>query len=293
MCLIMVKLLKLAGMMSCSPKMGLMLIYGRHSSHLYCRKEVRMFRKILLSISLISFGLCSALFDEARTKGFVYLSEVDPTIQVSLRYFGNENFLGKPVDGYQKSVVIMTKPAAEALKKVQADVQKDGYSLVVYDAYRPQRAVNHFMRWSREVQDQAKKGFYYPRVNKADVFELGYVAERSGHSRGSTVDLTLIRNKSKLHKVEPRDRVLRDGYKIQFLDDGTVDMGSSFDLFDRASHYENDLIGEKYQKLRMYLKNMMEKHGFKNYSEEWWHFTLKNEPFPANQDASYFDFVVE
>ena len=260
---------------------------------LYLEKEACMFRKILLSLSLITCGLCSALSDQERAKGFVYLSEVDPTIQVSLRYFGSENFVGRPVDGYQKSVVIMTKSAAEALKKVQAEVQKDGYSLVVYDAYRPQRAVNHFMRWGKEISDQSKKTFYYPRVNKSDVFELGYVLNRSGHSRGSTVDLTLIRNKSKLHKVEARDRILRDGYKIQFLDDGTVDMGSSFDLFDTVSHYENDLIGEKYQKLRTYLKTVMEKHGFKGVSKEWWHFTLRNEPFPASQDSSYFDFLIE
>ncbi len=254
-----------------------------------------MFRinNILLGFGLIASGVSYAITSDMRAKGFVYLSEIDPTIQVSLRYQDSENFVGKSIDGYQKPVTIMTKPTAEALKKVQADVQKDGYSLVVYDAYRPQRAVNHFMRWSKDQSDQLKKLFYYPRVNKADVFQLGYVYTHSGHSRGSTVDLTLIRNKSKLHKVEPRDRILRDGYKIQYLDDGTVDMGSSFDLFDTASHCQNNLIGEKYQKLRTYLKNMMEKHGFKGVTKEWWHFTLKNEPFPADRDESYFDFVVK
>lgn len=248
---------------------------------------------LLIFTCLIGVGSCFALSQEARSKGFVYLHEIDPTILISLRYQDNENFVGKPVEGYKKPVVIMTKSTAEALKKVQDDVKKDGYKLVVYDAYRPQQAVNHFMRWSKDVEDQAKKTYYYPRINKADVFELGYVAERSGHSRGSTVDLTLIKEGENLHAVQEKDRTLLDGYTIKILDDGTVDMGSSFDLFDTASHYENNLIEEKFKKLRTYLKNVMEKYGFRNSAEEWWHFTLRNESFPANQDASYFNFVIE
>lgn len=236
---------------------------------------------------------CCALSEYARSKGFVYLHEVDPTIRISVRYAGSENFVGKPVDGYKRPVIIMTQQAAQALQKVQAAVQKDGYSLIVYDAYRPQRAVNHFMRWSEDVADQTKKSAYYPRVNKADVFELGYVAKRSGHSRGSTVDLTLIKTEQELVDIETRDRKLLDGFTIQLLDDGTVDMGSSFDLFDVASHYANDLIEEKFKARRAYLKDVMEAHGFKNYAREWWHFTLKNEPYPADQSESYFDFEVE
>lgn len=249
--------------------------------------------KTLLLLLLINVGSCFALSEYARAKGFVYLHEVDPTILVSLRYNSNENFVGNYVDGYKKSVVIMTQQAAEALKKVQEDVRKDGYSLVVYDAYRPQQAVNHFMRWSEDVADQSKKSQYYPRVNKADVFELGYVAKRSGHSRGSTVDLTLIRAGQELHDITEKDRTLLDGYPIKMLDDGTVDMGSSFDLFDTASHFENNLVEEQFKLLRIYLKNVMEKHGFKNYAEEWWHFTLRDEPFTRDRDESYFNFPIE
>lgn len=256
-----------------------------------CAPRLGMF--LLIISSFIGLGTCRALSEEARAKGFTYLHEVDPTIQVSLRYHGNENFVGTRVDGYKESVVIMTKPAAEALKDVQQEVKKDGYSLVVYDAYRPQTAVDHFMRWSEDAKDQSKKSHYYPRVNKADVFALGYVAKRSGHSRGSTVDLTLIKEDQKLHDVVEKDRVLLDGYAIKILDDGTEDMGSSFDLFDTASHYENNLIPDEFKKKRTYLKNVMEQHGFKNYAEEWWHFTLKNEPFPADKDGSYFNFPVE
>jgi D-alanyl-D-alanine dipeptidase len=223
----------------------------------------------------------------------VYLHEVDPTILVSLRYHSDENFVGNPVDGYKKSVMIMTQQTAQALKQVQADVTKDGYSLVVYDAYRPQQAVNHFMRWADDIKDQRKKSQYYPRVNKADVFELGYVAKRSGHSRGSTVDLTLIKNGQCLYDIKEEQRTLLDGFTITFLDDGTVDMGSSFDLFDEASHHENDLIEEKYKKLRTYLRDVMEKHGFRIIDTEWWHFTLAHEPYARNLDSSYFNFPVE
>jgi len=242
---------------------------------------------------LLPAQLCNALSEHAKANGFVYLHEVDPTIIISLRYATQENFIGEKIDGYNKPVLIVTNQAAQALKRVQAEVKKDGYCLVVYDGYRPQQAVDHFVRWSEQISDQSKKKQYYPRVNKADVFELGYVAKRSGHSRGSTVDLTLIKIGQKPHNVKEKERVLLDGYKITFLDDGTIDMGSSFDLFDTASHYENNLIKHKYKKLRTYLKNAMEKHGFKNYAEEWWHFTLKDEPHSPHQDSSYFNFAIE
>ena len=252
-------------------------------------------KKQLVSLFLVIswFHTCFPLSEETPSKGFVYLHEIDPTILVSLRYQSNENFVGKPVDGYKKPVVIMTKQAAKALKQAQAAVKKDGYCLVVYDAYRPQKAVDHFVRWSKEIEDQVKKTAYYPRVDKARVFELDYVAERSGHSRGSTIDLTIIKDGNRLHEVTERERTLLDGFTTTYLDDGTVDMGSSFDLFDKASHHENNLVAERYKKLRMYLKNIMETYGFKKYPNEWWHFTLKNEPYPANLDSSYFDFDVE
>jgi D-alanyl-D-alanine dipeptidase len=225
-----------------------------------------------------------------RAQGFVYLEEVDSTIRTSLRYATDENFLGHPVAGYKSQEhVIVTYPTALALKKVQEEVQKDGYCLVVYDAYRPQQAVDSFMEWSTNLTAQSKKSFYYPRVNKEDVFDLGYVAKRSGHSRGSTVDLTIIENNKEIHPVIASVRVLKDGFSILFLDDGTVDMGSSFDLFDIASHYENDLIPAEYKIMRKYLHNVMIKHGLKGIAEEWWHFTLENEPFPTN----YFNFPVQ
>lgn len=250
-----------------------------------------MYKVLFLIVSLIHLSLMP-LPPEARAKNFVYLHEVDPTILISPRYCSCENFVGKQVDGYQKSTVVLTRQAAEALKKVQEDVKKDGYSLVVYDAYRPQCAVNHFMQWADAVADQQKKPEYYPRIDKSRVFELGYVAKKSGHSRGSTVDLTLIKLGDSLHEVTCKERVLKDGFKIIYLDDGTIDMGSSFDLFDEASHYENNVIQDCYKPLRTYLRMVMEKHGFTGITEEWWHFTLKNEPYPKNLESSYFNFVV-
>lgn len=245
------------------------------------------------ALSALLATSCLALSTEAREKGFVYMHEVDPTILISPRYASRENFVGVPIEGYKKCEVVITRQAAEALQRVQADVFRDGYSLVIYDAYRPQRAVENFVRWSSDMNNQAQKYQYYPRVNKSDVFELGYIAKRSSHSRGSTVDLTLIKRENKLHDVRESSRVLLDGFAIKFLDDGTVDMGSSFDLFDVASHYQNELIPAEYMEMRIYLKEVMEKHGFENYAKEWWHFTLKNEPYPASQDDSYFNFVIE
>ena len=247
----------------------------------------------LVLISVISFVSCPAMSEAARAKSFVYLEEVDPTIAVSLRYSTTENFLATPVDGYKKPKLMLTKAAAQALKQVQADVKKDGFSLVIYDAYRPQQAVDHFIRWADNAKDQVKKAQYYPRVDKEKVFELGYVGKKSSHSRGSTLDLTLIKVGKALHAIQEQKRTLRDGYTITFLDDGTVDMGSSFDLFDPASHFENNLIEKRFHERRTYLKTIMEKHGFKPYENEWWHFTLKNEPYPADQESSYFNFAIE
>ncbi len=254
-------------------------------------------QKTILSLYIIncfmSFNVCYPIPQFARDKGFVYLHEVDPTILVSLRYYSNENFVGKTVEGYKKPVVILTRQAAEALKNVQSSVKKDGYCLVVYDAYRPQHAVNNFMLWSTNNTDKIKEQQYYPRVAKDQAFDLGYIARRSGHTRGSTVDLTIIKDGESLHEIKESDRQLLDGSTIKFLDDGTVDMGSSFDLFDIASHSENDLIKEQYKESRRYLKSVMEQNGFRNYYKEWWHFNMTNEPFPADQDSSYFDFPIE
>ena len=157
--------------------------------------------------------------------------------------------------------------------------------------YRSLKSVDHFVRWSEDSADpQRKKAFYYPRTAKEKAFELGYIARQSGHTRGSTVDLTLISLGQRVRPtIDAQERILADGSKIFFLDDGSVDMGSSFDLFDEVSFTHTPLITDEQQQRRLFFKDLMENAGFKNYAKEWWHFTLVNEPFPS----TYFDFDVQ
>lgn len=228
---------------------------------------------------------------ETLPSGFVYLHQVIPDIQVSLRYATEENFVGAIIDGYYDNVSIMTERAALALKQVQKTAQDHGYELVIYDSYRPQKSVNHFSRWSKDETDsQIKKDSYYPRTNKEETFQLGYIAAKSGHTRGSTVDLTIIeRGKRVRHPLTPKERVLQENLSFLYLDDGTVDMGSSFDLLDPVSSTDSPLIDDQHRKMRLTFKSWMEAAGFKNYAKEWWHFTFIDEPFPD----TYFDFDVK
>lgn len=219
---------------------------------------------------------------------FVYLKDIDPTIIQSVRYATKNNFVGQVINSYNIAEVILTRVAAEALKDVQTYIKTEGYSLVVYDGYRPQTAVNHFINWSQSF-NESHKDLYYPTIDKQAVFSLGYVAKKSGHSRGSTVDLSIVKLDEKLHDIEISEKTLSDGSKIQFLDDGTVDMGSSFDLLHPASHHNSQLITEEYLTRRNFLKKAMEDHGFRSYDKEWWHYTLNNEPYPD----TYFDFPIE
>lgn len=167
-------------------------------------------------------------------------------------------------------------------------MQTGGYSLVVYDGYRSQTAVNHFIEWA-QTSDESQKHLYYPTIDKKAVFPPGYVSKKSGYSRGSTVDFSIIKLNEKLYDVEITERRLSDGSKIQFLDDGTIDMGSSFDLLHPASHYDSQLIQPEYLLMRNFLKKVMEDHGFRRYDKEWWHYTLEDEPYPD----TYFDFPIE
>ncbi|MFY0629232.1 MAG: M15 family metallopeptidase [Flavobacteriaceae bacterium] len=199
--------------------------------------------------------------------GFSYLSDIDTTIQSELRYITHNNFIGKPIDGYQKNTVIMTTPAANALKEVQSKLVKFGLSLKIYDAYRPQQAVDHFVRWAKVLSDTKMKQQYYPNVAKKDLFKLDYIAAKSGHTRGSTVDLTIID--------------IKTGKEL--------DMGSSFDFFGTPSHPFYPELTKEQRSNRFLLRNLMLEAGFKPYSKEWWHFTLKNEPYPA----TYFNFPVK
>lgn len=220
--------------------------------------------------------------------GFVYLKNVDPSIVQNVMYAGPDNFMGRPVRGYETNTIILTSFAAEALKMVQKELQDHSYSLVVYDAYRPQQAVDSFIEWSQDPSDQINKPLYYPTINKADVFDLGYIAKRSGHSRGSTVDLSIMPLKSSIHKPVVSHRKLTNGEMIPYLDDGSEDMGSSVDLMHEASYHDTSLIDKVFVDRRNFFRNVMKKNGFKEYPKEWWHYTLEKEPFPD----TYFNFPV-
>ncbi|WP_222850422.1 M15 family metallopeptidase [Paenibacillus tengchongensis] len=200
-------------------------------------------------------------------KGFVYLDEVIPAAQFEIRYYTANNFVGARIDGYKAPLAIFSKEAAAALKKVSDDLAQKGYILHIYDAYRPQKAVNHFLRWSQDASDVKTKQQYYPRLDKRNLFKLGFIAKKSGHSRGSTVDLTLADKKT----------------------GELVDMGSPFDFFGEISYYNTTLVSARQHANRKVLKDAMEKRGFKYYSKEWWHFTLMKEPYPS----TYFNFNVE
>lgn len=199
--------------------------------------------------------------------GFVYLDEVIPTAQYEIRYYSENNFTGARVDGYKAPLAIFSRTAATALKKVSDDLERKGYILRIYDAYRPQKAVNNFVRWSQDASDTKMKQQYYPKLDKRNLFKLGFISKKSGHSRGSTIDLTLADRKT----------------------GALVDMGSPYDFFGEISYYNTTLVSTAQHANRKILKDAMSKQGFKPYEKEWWHFTLIKEPYPQQ----YFNFNVE
>lgn len=203
---------------------------------------------------------------QTRPSGFVDLAAHVPGIAVEARYASSENFIGTPIEGYEQPVCLLTRQAADALAAVQADLAPRGLGLKVFDCYRPVRAVAHFVRWSRDPADQRNKAQYYPDVDKRDLFRLGYLASRSAHSRGSTVDLTLV--------------TLADGREL--------DMGTPYDFLSPRSAHSSAAVGVQERANRKLLAEAMSRRGFRSYAKEWWHFTLRNEPFPD----TYFDFPV-
>lgn len=253
-----------------------------------------MIKKILMSVFLSSFSL-SALAnvpsDESMPKDFVYLKDIDPSILQDMRYAGYHNFVGHPLLGYEKARCILTRPAAEKLKAIQQQIKPLGYSLKVYDCYRPQKTVDFFIAWSQEINQQAMKVEFYPTVNKADVFKLGYVAEKSSHSRGSTMDLTVVKlpvqAQAPYHSGQPL--VACYAPYQQRYHDNSIDMGTGYDCFNDLSHPDNTNISLKSYLDRMFLRYWMMKYGFAGFETEWWHFTLKDEPYPD----TYFNFDIK
>ncbi|MCA5004605.1 M15 family metallopeptidase [Sphingobacterium bovistauri] len=217
---------------------------------------------LFLSISQITF----AQQKSTLPKGLVYLTDYIPHIALDLKYFTNHNFVGKQIDGYKANKVILTQRATLAIQKIEKELNKEGLGLKVFDAYRPQTAVNHFKRWAKDVKDTLMRQEFYPQVDKRDLFKKGFIASKSGHSRGSTIDLTIIDLKTKKE----------------------LDMGVAFDFFGEESGHGYQKLHTTQKQNRIKLKKIMEKYGFRAYSKEWWHYTLNNEPFKDK----YFDFHI-
>ncbi len=223
-------------------------------------------------------------------EGFVYLKEIDPSIQQEMRYKTNHNFIGRPIRGYQASTCILSKPAALALKEVQTELRQSNLSLKVYDCYRPQMAVDDFYQWSQNPAQQEMKIEFYPRVDKKELFNLGYIAAKSGHTRGSTMDLTIIPIPSSPQEKFQKGKKLVtcfSDYKTRFQDN-TIDMGTGYDCLDPVAHDDTKEINLVSAHNRQLFRDIMEKYHFVPYSKEWWHFTLKDEPYPD----TYFNFPV-
>jgi D-alanyl-D-alanine dipeptidase len=227
----------------------------------------------------------------ALPEGFVDIQKTVPSIIVDMRYYTPHNFVGERIDGYRVPRCILTKEAAEALRKVQDELRAFSLSLKVYDCYRPQRAVGHFVRWAKDLSDTKMKKEFYPTVDKKVLFRDVYIAEKSSHSRGSAVDVTIV------PLPAPRQEDYNSGQNLyecylpaeKRFKDNSIDMGTGFDCFHELSHTANKRIAAQYRANRLLLKTIMERYGFVNYEKEWWHFTLKNETFPD----TYFDFVIE
>ena len=228
----------------------------------------------LIILLLVGMGLLCGVSAQAESdvrlsddaSDFVLLAEAVPDAILEIRYYSTYNFVGDRIDGYAQPVALLTREAAAALRAVSDELTEKGYRLKIFDAYRPQMAVSHFMRWALDFDDTRMKAYFYPDLEKNVLFPLGYIAEHSGHSRGSTVDLTLF----------------------DMTTEKEVDMGGTFDFFGELSHPDYTGITEEQYANRMILREAMLRHGFKPLAEEWWHFTLADEPYPD----TYFTFPV-
>ena len=234
---------------------------------------------LMSAVLCLLLSACSVYMPATPPSGFIHISDAVPDAILEIRYFSTYNFVGERIDGYEQPTALLTVEAATALKAVSDDVKAQGYRLKIFDAYRPQRAVNHFVAWAKKAEDVRMKPYFYRNLDKSVLFPRGYIAEKSGHSRGSTVDLTLF----------------------DIATGKEVDMGATFDWFGKESHPDwcgnpetgkytgkfpgntqptGGKINEVQFKNRMILRKAMMRHGFKPLPEEWWHFTLANEPYP-------------
>ena len=234
---------------------------------------------------------CACTHVDKKPDSFVDVQKMVPEALLDIRYYGEHNFLGERVDGYNAPKCFLTKETAEALAMVQKDLAPYSLTLKIYDCYRPQRAVDHFVRWAKEIDNTTTRQEFYPTVDKRNLFRDGYIDSKSGHSRGSTVDLTIVPLPAPQQAEYFAGQPLFECYlplEKRFADN-SIDMATGFDCFHELSHTANSKISTQQKINRLLLKSLMEKHGFRNYDKEWWHYTLKNESYPD----TYFDFVIE
>ena len=218
--------------------------------------------------SFLALFVLAIFFAQAPLpQGFSYAKEKIPDLEVDLRYAKKNNFVGQKIDGYNSEKAILSTKTAKALFAAQQEFGRMGLGLKLFDGYRPQRAVDHFVRWAKIPSDTLMKTQFYPNIPKSELFKKNYISTRSGHSRGSSVDVTLI----------------------DFSTCKELDMGSPYDFFGKSSNLDYKDLTSKQRANRLLLQRVMNSHGFRPYAQEWWHFTLKNESFPN----TYFDFIVE
>ena len=241
----------------------------------------------LAAAALSSAG--AAAFAAEMPEDFVYLRDIDPTILQDMRYAGRDNFTGEPVPGYDAPECVLLRPAAEALAAVQADLRAKGLALKVYDCYRPARAVAAFVAWAKEPDDPAAKAAYYPHLAKSALFP-DYIATRSGHSRGATLDLTIVETAASAPQAGTGTAtpIACTAPQHERGSDGSLDMGTSFDCFDVEANTAAPGLSADEQHNRATLLEAMQVRGFKNYPLEWWHFTFEPEPYPD----TIFDFPI-
>ncbi|MBL80204.1 MAG: peptidase M15 [Nitrosomonadaceae bacterium] len=228
-----------------------------------------MLRKIIYFLIMVNYMVSTNAISKDMPDNFVDLKKHIPSINLDLRYFTKNNFVGTRIDGYINPKALLSVEAANALKRIQSELAIFGLSLKIYDAYRPQQAVNHFIRWAKDSTDIKMKSYYYPEIEKKELFKEGYLANKSSHSRGSTVDVSII----SLHGAKPEE----------------LDMGTNWDFFSNTSNPNSLSVTAQQRANRMLLSHMMQKYGFKPHKKEWWHFTLEDEPYPDE----YFNIPIK
>jgi len=239
------------------------MLYYNSSSTISPIQYIFLFFLLFYQITVLS----QVLTEKLPHPDFEYIHNIIPDVEYDIRYATEHNFTGRPVPGYYAEVALLTHEALDHLKTAADELRKEGYILLIYDAYRPQKAVDSFVEWAKNPTDTLTKSIFYPDLSKNQLFPLGYIASRSGHTRGSTIDLSLINIKTQL----------------------PLDMGSPHDYFGEISHHTTRAITKEQKTNREILRTAMVRNGFKSYSKEWWHYTLRAEPFPD----TYFNFDVE